>query len=259
MSLNLDQIKNRLSNLQKTTTKKSNYTWKPDAGGDNRIRIVPYQFNKDFPFIEAYFHYGFAGKTYLSPSTYGEPDPIVEFAEALKSTGNKDDWKEGRKLDPKMRVYAPVIVRGKESEGVKLWGFGKKVYEELLTYMADPDYGDITDLKSGRDIVVKYTAGDANNFPSTTLLIKPNALPATEDKDIAKKIINDQTDFYDVFEKVSYDDLKGALEKFAGEAGDEVESGTDTDTTANSLSTTSANSTDNAGDAFDKLFNSDEK
>ena len=26
-----------------------------------------------------------------------------------------------------MRTFAPVVVRGKESEGVKFWGFGKTV------------------------------------------------------------------------------------------------------------------------------------
>ena len=45
-----------------------------------------------------------------------------------------------------MRTFAAVIVRGKESEGVKFWGFGKTVYQELLGVIYDPDYGDITDL-----------------------------------------------------------------------------------------------------------------
>ena len=37
-----------------------------------------------------------------------------------------------------MRTFAPVIVRGEESEGVKWWGFGKTVYQELLAIIADP-------------------------------------------------------------------------------------------------------------------------
>ena len=52
-----------------------------------------------------------------------------------------------------MRTLQSVIVRGKESEGVKFWGFGKTVYQELLGVIADPDYGDITDFfTNGRDI-----------------------------------------------------------------------------------------------------------
>ena len=39
-----------------------------------------------------------------------------------------------------MRTYVPVLVRGAEGEGVKLWGFGKQVYTELLGFITDPDY-----------------------------------------------------------------------------------------------------------------------
>ena len=31
-----------------------------------------------------------------------------------------------------MRTYVYVLVRGEESEGIKFWGFGKTVYQELL-------------------------------------------------------------------------------------------------------------------------------
>ena len=48
-----------------------------------------------------------------------------------------------------------MIVRGEENEGVKYWGFGKTVYQELLSII-DPDYGDISDPVSGRDVVVEF-------------------------------------------------------------------------------------------------------
>lgn len=130
MAINLDAIKQKLSQLQNVTTKQNNL-WKPEAGAQ-QVRIVPYQHNRENPFLELYFHYNFGGKNVLSPITFGRPDPIVEFAEKLKSSGNKDDWKMGKKLEPTMRCYAPVLVRGKEHEGVKFWGFGKTVYQELL-------------------------------------------------------------------------------------------------------------------------------
>ena len=63
---------------------------------------MPYQHNRDNPFIELYFHYNFGGKSILSPISFGRPDPIVEFGEKLKSTGNSDDWKSGKKLEPTM-------------------------------------------------------------------------------------------------------------------------------------------------------------
>ena len=128
--MDISKIKNRLTQLQSTTSTKDNF-WKP-APGKTQIRIVPYKFNKENPFVEAFFHYGLGGnKTYLSPVTNGNADPVAEFADKLKSTGNKDEWIQGKRLEPKMRTYAPVVVRGEESEGVKWWGFGKPVYQEL--------------------------------------------------------------------------------------------------------------------------------
>ena len=151
--MDINAIKNRLTQLESTSTTTKQF-WKPQPG-KQVVRIVPYKFNKDNPFQELFFHYQFENKTMVSPVTYGRPDPINEFSTKLKSTGVKDDWIQGKRLEPKMRTYAPVIVRGQESEGVKFWGFGKTVYQELLSIIADPDYGDITDPINGRDITVE--------------------------------------------------------------------------------------------------------
>ena len=44
-----------------------------------KLFVLPYKFNKDNPFIELYFHYDLGGKNYLSPISFGRPDPIEEF------------------------------------------------------------------------------------------------------------------------------------------------------------------------------------
>ena len=45
-----------------------------------------------------------------------------------------------------------LVVRGQEDEGVKLWQFGKEVYQEFLNMAADDEIGDYTDIVGGRDI-----------------------------------------------------------------------------------------------------------
>ncbi len=139
--MDLNAIRKRLGQLQ-TTNNRTSSLWKPQPG-NQQIRIVPYHFNKDNPFIELFFHYNLNNRSYLSPISFGRPDPIEEFAQKLKASGNKEDYQLSKKLEAKMRTFAPVIVRGEESQGVKLWGFGKTVYQELLSIIADPDYGDI--------------------------------------------------------------------------------------------------------------------
>jgi len=82
---------------------------------------------------------------------------------------------------PKLRTFAPVVVRGEEDMGVRFYSFGKTVYQALLTYINDPDYGDITHIETGRDIVVDYTPQEKSdtNFAKTTILVKPNQTPVS--------------------------------------------------------------------------------
>ncbi len=259
MALNLDAIKAKLNQLNKTDDKKSNI-WKPEAG-KTRVRIVPYVHRKENPFLELYFHYDIGKKTMLSPITFGNADPIVEFAEKLKKTGDKEDWLMGRKIEPKMRTYVPVIVRGKESEGVKFWGFGKTIYTELLSIIADADYGDITDLMNGRDIDVEFTPSEGTGtYPKTAIRVKPNTQPATEDKEVAQKIMN-QPQITDLFPEPSFDELQQALEEWMNPENADSDVDSDEEEAApaapakSAAAKPAATKVDSVADAFNDLFN----
>ena len=204
----------RFSSLQ-NNTKKSDSIFKP-ANGKSQVRIVPYKFNKDIPFIELYFHYNINNKTYLSPMSFGRPDPIVEFAEKLKRTGDTDDWKAGKKMEPKLRTFVPVIVRGKESEGVKFWGFGKTVYQDILGYIADPDYGDITDPNTGRDIVLEVMSAEESNasYPTTTIRVKPATSKLADSPETIQQLLDGQKEITELYSELSYAELKGVLENW---------------------------------------------
>ncbi len=214
MSINLDVIRQKLNALQSQQAGNKNI-WKPEPG-DNLIRIIPYQHNKENPFVEIYFHYNIGKKALVSPFTVGESDPIVEFSDKLKNTGSKDDWILGKRMEPKMRAFAPIIVRGKEKEGVKFWGFGQEIYQELLNIMVDPDYGDIADLTSGRDITVTYlTPKEAGNkYGKVSIRVKPNASIATNNKEIAQKIVKEQPNLSEIYPCNTYEELKSALNKW---------------------------------------------
>jgi hypothetical protein len=230
MAINLDAIRGRLNKLQNQSTS-GNATkalWKPTPG-KHQIRLVPYKFNKDNPFIELFFHYNINNKSYLSPSSFGRPDPIVEFAEKLKRMGDKEDWKAAKKMEPKLRTFVPVLVRGEEGEGVRFWGFGKTVYQEILGYIADPDYGDITDAESGRDIVVEIVSAEdsGTSYPVTTIRVKPKETPLAETQEKTTKFLNDQQNITDIYQELTYAELKSVLEGWlnpsAESSDDEVE------------------------------------
>jgi hypothetical protein len=215
MALDLSKLKSRLNSLS-NTNQKSNLIWKPKPG-KQVVRIVPYKYVPENPFIELKFHYNLNGKSYISPDSFGRPDPIVEFSNRLKKTGDKEDWKMGRKMEPKMRTFAPAIIRGEEHEGVKFWGFGKQVYQELLSIISDPDFGDITDLSSGRDIVVEFKTGDdsGKNFPETNIRVKPNTSVAVDPKNgQLLEALKSQVNILDLFPELSYDELKDVMDKW---------------------------------------------
>jgi hypothetical protein len=282
MALDISKLKSRLNSLS-NTNQKSNLIWKPKPG-KQVVRIVPYKYEPDNPFIELKFHYNINNKTYLSPDSFGRPDPIVEFSNRLKKTGSKEDWQMGRKMEPKMRTFAPVIVRGEEGEGVKFWGFGKQVYQELLSIISDPDFGDITDLTGGRDIVVEFkTAEGGASFPETSIRVKPNVSVAIDPKNAQLlDALKSQVNILDLFPEFSYEELKEVMDKWLNPDAESAEtvvpttsatSPTDDDdvpftapTTPSmvtpsvkavqSPSTVKAKGKDSVEQAFDDLFNS---
>jgi hypothetical protein len=212
MAINLDAIKSRLNKLQ-NTQRTTVELWKP-APGKHTIRLVPYKFNKENPFIELYFHYNINNKSYLSPMSFGRPDPIVEFADKLKRMGDKEDWKAAKKMEPKLRTFVPVLVRGEEGEGVRFWGFGKTVYQEILGYMADPDYGDITDPNEGRDITVEVVSAEdsGTSYPVTTIRVKPKETPLAASKEETDKYLSSQKEITELYSELTYAELKNVLE-----------------------------------------------
>ena len=255
--MDINAIKNKLTKLQATTSNKDNF-WKPEPG-TQVVRIVPYKHNKDNPFIELYFHYNLGNnKTYMSPVSFGRPDPVEEFANKLKSTGNKDEWIQGKRLEPKMRTFVPVIVRGRENEGVKFWGFGKTVYQELLGVIADPDYGDITDPTGGRDIgIERQTPAEAGNqYGKTTVRVKPNQTTITDDETLLQSIFDNQADLTELYTEPSYDELKEALGNFLNPSDGTTETTSGVTAATTPTTNVAAKTTSDVGDAFDDLFNS---
>ena len=122
MDINL--IKNRLNTLQnkkggQNKEERAKNFWKPSVG-KQIIRVVPSKFDKSNPFKEVFFHYGVANRSMVALNNWGEKDPIVEFASQLRKSTDKENWSLAKKIEPKMRVFIPVIVRGEEEKGVRM-------------------------------------------------------------------------------------------------------------------------------------------
>lgn len=152
-----------------------------------------------------------------------------------------------------MRTFLPVVVRGEEDQGVKFWGFGKLVYQSLMEFFLDEDYGDISDPLTGRDIAVKFIPKEESgaSFPTTKIRVKPNQTPLSENKAQLDSLLNNQRDIKEVYQELPYDDLKEALEDYLNPDTDDDAPAKESATPAKTeIASTSATTAD-----FDKLFN----
>lgn len=216
--MDLNELKSRLNAIQSKASNKSggdkkNLFWKPTIGKQT-IRIVPFKYNKSNPFSEVYFHYDITNRVMVSPTNWGEKDPIVEFCKQLRQTNETENWRLAKKLDPKMRIFAPVVVRGEEAEGVKLWQFGKELYMDFLNLADNEDIGDFTDVVSGRDINLTTVGPEVTGtaYNKTTIMPKIKSTPLHEDANRVQVLLDEQVNPKDVFKKFTYDEMKQALQ-----------------------------------------------
>ena len=228
--MDLNVIKKRLESLNKQANNSGgnnnkNLFWKPSIG-KQLIRVVPSKYNKANPFTEMMFYYGIGSKRVMaSPANWGEKDPIMEFAKQLRGTNDKENWRLAKKLDAKVRVFAPIVVRGKEDEGVKLWQFGKEVYQEFLNMAADEEIGDFTDIISGRDIKLTTVGPEVTGTPYNKTSIGPSLKTSAlaDSEDTVQSLLDNQADPMKVFKPLSYDEIKETLQEWLSPEDSEEE------------------------------------
>ena len=217
MDLNL--IKQRLESLNKQSTNNSgggkSLFWKPSVG-KQVVRVVPNKYNKQIPFTEMLFYYGIGPRVMASPQNWGEKDPIQEFTKQLRQTSDKENWRLAKKLDAKTRIFAPVVVRGQEDEGVKLWQFGKQVYQDFLNMASDEEIGDFTDVTQGRDIKLTTVGPEVTGTPYNKTSVSPSLKlsPISNDEKVVKNILENQPDPMKVFKRLTFDEVKAGLQEF---------------------------------------------
>ena len=218
--MDLSLIKQKLSASQTKGQKreKVDYTkifWKPKPG-KYQIRILPSKFDKSNPFREVYFHYGFSKGPILALTNWNEKDPIAEFAKNLRKSSDKEDWQLAKKIEPKLRYFVPVLVRGEEAQGPRLWEFGKLIYEQLLGIAADEDYGDFTDITDGRDFTIEAVEDTVAGRKGIkcNIRVKPKTSAISDDATIVTKALDEQPDILGINKHYSFDELKDLLDKW---------------------------------------------
>lgn len=274
--MDLDVIKQRLNALEKSSSGSNNgerrqLFWKPEVGKQT-IRIVPSKFNPKMPFTEMLFYYGIGVNVMPSRTNYVDEsgttlkDPIIEFTKQLRQTSESENWKLAKKLDPKVRYFAPIVVRGREDEGVKVWQFGKELYETFLQLAVDDEVGDYTDVASGRDIKLVTVGPEVTGtkYNRTTASPSMKVTPLLDSADKVEALLEDQVNPKDLFKNriVDYDQTKQHLASWLNPEGSAQEGDIiDEDKTpANnnySMNTSNTQVKQTKLDKFDSLFDED--
>ena len=130
MAIDMKAMRAKLSAL-KNGGGNRNVFWRPQDG-DQDIRIVS-PADGD-PFKDFYFHYNVGNNSgFLCPKkNFGDDCAVCSFVRSLYDEGTEESIKMAKSLTARQRFFSPVVVRGEEKEGVRIWGYGKTAYETLL-------------------------------------------------------------------------------------------------------------------------------
>ena len=221
MGIDIEAIRRRMAELSGIKKTSNIQLWKPDLG-EYKIRCIPWKDASDSePFKERWFYYLGENQGILAPNQFGKPDPIHDLIRKLYSTGKQEDRTLARKLQPKMRAYAPIIVRGQEDKGVQVWSFGKMVYQRLLGFFVDEDYGNIIDPDGGYDLKVTFTKQPGKQFNDTTVdcARKPSKLAPSDEQ--RNKLLDSVPDLNDLYRLKSREEIETLLNSWLN--GDTVQ------------------------------------
>lgn len=214
MAIDIEAMRKKLEKFNnKGKTNSDSAFWKP-ADGTHEVRVVPT--SDGDPFKEFWFHYniGNAGGVMCPKRNFGESCPVCEFATKLFKEGGEENISAAKELFVKQRFCSPILVRGSEKEGVKLWSYSATVYEELLKAVLDPDFGDISDIEEGFDIKAEKGKKNGAKYSTVTVKMKPKSTPLCKDVSgqECKDLLDSVPDFTKVFERQSTKQVQAILD-----------------------------------------------
>lgn len=246
----LDKLAKLRQKIQGTTQpaqKQTRSLWRPKLNETQIIRIVPDPSGEPpINELKFYFNTGVTEQlgdrrvniSILSPTSYNESDPIEMFTDIFTSE-NSDEYanldtdiknKILYKLRPSIKYYIPIIVRGRESEGVKYWGVSEKLLALILDRI-EVEGNLIYDPNKGRDMRVWIE--DLGNYKQTKFELG-KMKPLAETDEGIKSVINSHPNLIEQFSRKSFNELKEivnqVLSPFVGEENQtpaEEKTGTD--------------------------------
>lgn len=222
-----DQIKSALSKNATQSNSKFRDILKFEPGNVYTVRFVPNVDNPEKTFFRYYTHgwNSFSTGQYISavsPTTWGDKDPIAETRAALYRHGTDEEKEKVAKILRRENWLANVYVVNDpttpDNNGqVKLLRFGKQLNKIIMDAIEGEDSDEfgarIFDLsKDGCNFKIKCERqGDFPTYVSSRFASPSKISGMTNDK--MTEIHEDVTDLETVFTVKSYDELKTVLDE----------------------------------------------
>jgi len=253
MAIDFDAIRKKLDRLS-GNNRSRNVMWRPTEGEEHTVRLISFPDNEGQPFKELWFYYNIPNQRgLLAPYQFDEKDPIQELISKLREDGSKESYELAKKLYPSMRCYAGVIVRGEEEKGVQIWSFGKTVYQTLLNYMLDEDYGDITDPEEGFDIKVSCNKRPGQQYAMTEVRPRPRSTPLSKNSKKTKEWMDSIPNPTEMFSCKSYEELSGIINNWLN-GDDQEDTGTERSSSSSKNESKETKAYSDIDDAFADLM-----
>lgn len=247
--INLNKLKDKVAQLkgEKKTKTRASIFWTPqlpkgESSIEYQVYLLPFPDQEDYPFKERWFYYALGNmkdadgnslksesghyiKAPLTLKQFGEKDPVADFIKKLwdeegkTEEDAKQDREDAKNLFAAQTAYIPVIVKGEESLGPRLWKFSsKKVYERLCQlFMAHEKYGVLNDPDNARWINISVVEEPKKKFPMNKSIgsIDPEFSnePLSEDPEQVEKWLNSIPNLDEAlkYQRYDYDGLKKLL------------------------------------------------
>lgn len=213
------------------------------VGNTYTVRLLPNFIDKTKqPFFHYYSHgwNSMATGTYISaisPSTWGERDPIIETRMRLQKFGTDQEKEQMYLLNRKENWLANVYVindpENPDNNGqIKILRFGKQLYKIIHNAVEGEDkeeFGSrVWDLsKDGCSLKIKVEEQGGYATYVSSRFESPKAIPGLNDSDSMLEVYNNIHNLEETFPVKSYDELKDMLDEhyFCAESNKENSQG----------------------------------
>lgn len=229
MAIDIKKMKAKLDALNTKGGGNKTSFWSPKEGNSYTVRIVPT--SDGDPFKEFWFHYelGKQGGFLCPKKNHGDSCPACDFATKLYKEKNEESAKMAKKFLPRQRFFSPVVVRGEESEGVKVWGYGKNAYQDLINLVLNPDYGDITDPEEGRDLTLATSKNAGQSFPTTKITARVKTTKLCQGTaEECRNLLDSVPEFDKLHTRKTSEEVAAILDEYLSGESDAEESSSET-------------------------------